>query len=512
MKNSGEIFLCHAKADKGPVRELYHRLLDMGLHPWLDEENLLPGQDWREEIEKAIRRADYFLACLSKSSVDKRGFVQAEIRIALDVLKEMPEGKTFLIPVRLEECDVPPSLTRQQWVDLFDDTGLGFLRLLWAIGLERPEYTHRWTGGSDQIDLGARDSVDYSRLREMLREKKWEKASAETRSILLYLAGHQAASRRLIESQEQAARIPGSHLHTIRRIWDDYGSEGIRRRFPRFYIPRDSTVENGLLKEMHLICDRFLECGMEPFIWFMRSGYLPDPDDEEVSYGPGISAYLHRLQEESPQGYDLLCCSSFFASWYPIPPALVLGGASQLGPNLSSLLTDQTDREENLNSILAMLSSHSLVYGYDKADVTYRLGGYVGHLVRERMKERGTHSLWIERTIRATDKAIPLPWESTWPPDDDVAYQAERLMDWQGPRTNDPASFEGIAYREEAASLCLKLAAYGIQFYRVAKRVGWKREATERLEMALELLGEQHHMAAMIRQQQAILCHHREVT
>ena len=47
--------LYHASQDKPIVRELYQRLLAEGwIDPWLDEENLLPGQDWEMEIEKAI--------------------------------------------------------------------------------------------------------------------------------------------------------------------------------------------------------------------------------------------------------------------------------------------------------------------------------------------------------------------------------------------------------------------------------------------------------------------------
>jgi hypothetical protein len=45
------IFLCHANEDKPRVRELCQQLKAVGYHPWLDEEDLLPGQDWWTEIE-----------------------------------------------------------------------------------------------------------------------------------------------------------------------------------------------------------------------------------------------------------------------------------------------------------------------------------------------------------------------------------------------------------------------------------------------------------------------------
>jgi formylglycine-generating enzyme required for sulfatase activity len=126
-----EIFLCHASGDKPAVRDLYRRLRAEGFDPWLDEEKLLPGQDWQLEIAQAIRSSDAVIVCLSTRAVTKRGYVQKEIRYALDVADEQPEGAIFLIPLRLEDCDVPHRLQRWHWVDLFHDEG--YNRLLRAL-------------------------------------------------------------------------------------------------------------------------------------------------------------------------------------------------------------------------------------------------------------------------------------------------------------------------------------------------------------------------------------------
>jgi hypothetical protein len=58
------IFLCHASGDKPAVRELYEALQHDGFDPWLDEENLLPGQDWNYEIARAVRNSDVVLVSL----------------------------------------------------------------------------------------------------------------------------------------------------------------------------------------------------------------------------------------------------------------------------------------------------------------------------------------------------------------------------------------------------------------------------------------------------------------
>ena len=113
------IFLSHSSGDKPVIRELYKRLLRDGHKPWLDEEDLLPGQDWELEISKAVRNSDIIIVCLSSNSVNKSGYVQKEIKFALDKVDEQPEGVIFLIPLRLDECEVPHRLRRWQWVNYF---------------------------------------------------------------------------------------------------------------------------------------------------------------------------------------------------------------------------------------------------------------------------------------------------------------------------------------------------------------------------------------------------------
>lgn len=122
--NNPRIFLCHADEDKPRVEPLYHHLQAAGYFPWLDKFDLLPGQDWWTEIQKIIGDPyNLVVVCLSKNSTTKRGVVQQEITRALDVLDKMPEGAIYLIPARLEFCDIPTRLSERHCVDLFEDDG-----------------------------------------------------------------------------------------------------------------------------------------------------------------------------------------------------------------------------------------------------------------------------------------------------------------------------------------------------------------------------------------------------
>ena len=78
-KRSINVFLCHSTVDKQAVRKLYQRLRGNGIAAWLDEEDLLPGQDWQQEIPKVVRKSDVVIVCLSKGAINRRGYLQKEI-------------------------------------------------------------------------------------------------------------------------------------------------------------------------------------------------------------------------------------------------------------------------------------------------------------------------------------------------------------------------------------------------------------------------------------------------
>jgi hypothetical protein len=129
------VFIAYAVEDLQPVRRLCEALRTRGCLPWIDQDQLLPGQNWPRAIERAISASDAFIACLSPNSISKRGQFQSELRYALDCARRIPLDQVFVIPVRLEPCILAPEIAdRLQYVDLFPD---------WERGIKRIERTLR---------------------------------------------------------------------------------------------------------------------------------------------------------------------------------------------------------------------------------------------------------------------------------------------------------------------------------------------------------------------------------
>ena len=125
------IFISYAREDRDPVIALYRYLKRHGFTPWMDKEDMPPGAEWRLEIPKIVHRSDVVLVCVSNQSTRKIGYLQKEIRIALEAVQERPIGEVYLIPVRLENCQIPSQLANWQAIDLFAQNGLD--RLIQAL-------------------------------------------------------------------------------------------------------------------------------------------------------------------------------------------------------------------------------------------------------------------------------------------------------------------------------------------------------------------------------------------
>jgi len=142
MTTSLQAFISYAREDFDTALRLYKSLEgrrdETGVSAWLDRQRLLPGMDWEREITRALEASSFVIVVISESSMTKEGYVQKEIRRALDRLSTFPPGKIFLIPVRIDNT-IPThdELRRIHWVDLLDDWDLGVEQVIAAFAHSR---------------------------------------------------------------------------------------------------------------------------------------------------------------------------------------------------------------------------------------------------------------------------------------------------------------------------------------------------------------------------------------
>jgi len=123
-------FLSHSSKDKGFVRRLAADLVAHGVKVWLDEQRILVGDSIPEKIAQGLAESDFFLIVISQSSIES-SWVKKELNSAL--VHEIERRKVKVMPIRLDEAQVPDSIIDKAYADFRGSYEDGFRRLLSAI-------------------------------------------------------------------------------------------------------------------------------------------------------------------------------------------------------------------------------------------------------------------------------------------------------------------------------------------------------------------------------------------
>jgi hypothetical protein len=130
-------FISYAREDRVTAVRLRDDLARLGAVPWIDVVDLVAGENWQLAISRALRQSSHFLALISHNSVNKRGYVQKEVREALEFLEQLPPDAIFLIPVRLDDAEpLHGQLRNLHWVDLVDGYDTAVAQIARSLGLD----------------------------------------------------------------------------------------------------------------------------------------------------------------------------------------------------------------------------------------------------------------------------------------------------------------------------------------------------------------------------------------
>ena len=144
IESHPKVFISHASEDKSFVVPFATALRTKGIDAWVDQWEIKLGDSLVQKIfEEGIRSAAIVIVVLSKISVEKK-WVKEELDAA--VVGRINQTSR-LIPLLIEECDVPIALRATKWVRFHGDASLVVDEIL-----------HSIHGTSEKPQLGAAPS------------------------------------------------------------------------------------------------------------------------------------------------------------------------------------------------------------------------------------------------------------------------------------------------------------------------------------------------------------------
>jgi len=118
MEKHPRVFISHASEDKERfVVKFAEKLREDGIDAWLDIWEISPGDSLVDKIfDKGLGQSDIVIMIISKYSVEKK-WVKEELDSAV---YNKIQGQCKIIPVIIDDCDVPESIKHTLWVKITD--------------------------------------------------------------------------------------------------------------------------------------------------------------------------------------------------------------------------------------------------------------------------------------------------------------------------------------------------------------------------------------------------------
>lgn len=154
------VFISYSHEDSDFVDKLAINLVQRNVYIWFDKWELSVGDSLLDKIQAAITEASALIIVLSKSSV-KSNWVKKELNAAL--MRELDEKRVVVLPLLLEDCEMPIFLREKMYADFRKDFDAGLHKVsesvakITSIGLGRidaPEYHTDWSYDWGTMDDG----------------------------------------------------------------------------------------------------------------------------------------------------------------------------------------------------------------------------------------------------------------------------------------------------------------------------------------------------------------------
>lgn len=122
-----KVFISYAREDVDAAEDIEACLTACGIEVWLDEQKIVVGDSIPLRVSQGLSESNYVILLMSANSINSP-WVQREWLPSL--MREIDTGKTGLLTVRLDECDIPTIISDKHYADFRNSFMKGMSELI----------------------------------------------------------------------------------------------------------------------------------------------------------------------------------------------------------------------------------------------------------------------------------------------------------------------------------------------------------------------------------------------
>jgi len=162
-----KVFISHAHQNKAFAKRLAEGLQSVGVDVWVDEFSLKVGDNLMEKINEGLSKCDYLIVIMSKAYFESSW---SRHEFSAFAAREMAGKTNPILPVLIEDCDIPAFLQDRVYLDFRTSFDAPFQRLLsFFTGEEKRPTTPTELAYIAQNQSDSALSYQVARLREHLQ-------------------------------------------------------------------------------------------------------------------------------------------------------------------------------------------------------------------------------------------------------------------------------------------------------------------------------------------------------
>ena len=203
------VFISYSHIDKEFAERLIATLIQRRVPIWIDSIEMNVGDSFLTKIQGALKDSDFLAIVLSPNSIASE-WCTKELNAGLS--RELSEKKVVVLPLLLEDCDIPMFLQDKKYADFRTDFDTGLEDFLGPLQVLISEHLFRTNNERYQIDFAHDWGIDDGQFFCQTEAVSFEKDKPYSVSAMVRFEGNDVFTRRFNQFASAGFGLVGKNI------------------------------------------------------------------------------------------------------------------------------------------------------------------------------------------------------------------------------------------------------------------------------------------------------------